>query len=115
MVSKAAENNTASGTIIRKTAAIAPALNCSGRSMPPNCSRFCSSPRPASNVAPMEIIESIALRSDAVSTIRNFPRTRCTRETGLHRIVSIVPRSFSPAVRSMAGYMAPIRHSTMTK
>ncbi len=47
--------------------------------------------------------ESTAVATEAVRTIRNFPRTRCVREIGLQRIVSIVPRSFSPAVRSMAG------------
>ena len=52
---------------------------------------------------------------EAVSTIRNFPNTRCVRDTGLQRIVSIVPRSFSPAVRSIAGYIAPVRHNRMTK
>ena len=45
--------------------------------------------------------------SEAVSTIRNLPSTRSVRATGLQRIVSIVPRSFSPAVRSIAGYIAP--------
>ena len=63
----------------------------------------------------MDVIARTAVAIEAVSTIRNFPRTRCVRETGLQRIVSIVPRSFSPAVRSMAGYIAPVRHNRMTK
>ena len=35
-------------------------------------------------------------------------------EMGLERMVSMVPRSFSPAVRSMAGYMPPVMQSRMT-
>ena len=41
---------------------------------------------------------------------KEFAEHQVTREMGLERMVSMVPRSFSPAVRSMAGYMAPVRH-----
>ncbi len=36
-------------------------------------------------------------------TVKNLPRTISVRLAGLRRSVSIVPRSFSPAQRSMAG------------
>ena len=36
-------------------------------------------------------------------TVKNLPRTTSVREAGLSSRVSIVPRSFSPAQRSMAG------------
>ena len=63
----------------------------------------------------MEITESVAVASDAVSTTRNFPKTRCVRSMGLERMVSMVPRSFSPAVKSIAGYIAPVMHIRMTR
>ena len=63
----------------------------------------------------MEAMARAAVESDAVSTIRNLPSTRLVREMGLQRIVSIVPRSFSPTVRSMAGYMVPVKDRMMTK
>ena len=62
---------------------------------------------PPASVSAMDRIENTAAASDAVNTMKNFPSTKCSRDTGLHRIVSIVPRSFSPAVKSMAGYIAP--------
>ena len=40
---------------------------------------------------------------EARSTARNFPTTISVRSAGLMSSVSIVPRSFSPAVMSMAG------------
>ena len=54
-------------------------------------------------------------KSEAVKHHEEFPQHQVVREIGLHRMVSIVPRSFSPTVRSMAGYMAPVRESRMTK
>ena len=53
--------------------------------------------------------------SEPVSTIRNFPITMSTRATGLQSSVSIVPRSFSPAVKSIAGYIAPLKHRMMMR
>ncbi len=50
---------------------------------------------------------------EAVRTMRNLPSTMLMRLTGLQSSVSIVPRSFSPAVRSMAGYMAPVKQRMM--
>ena len=67
-----------------------------------------SFPAPAS-VRPMEAMARMAVESEAVKTIRNFPKHQMAREMGLRRMVSMVPRSFSPTVRSMAGYMAPVR------
>jgi hypothetical protein len=59
-------------------------------------------------VTPIEIRASTIAPSEPVSTMRNLPSTISTREAGLHSSVSIVPRSFSPAVRSIAGYIAPV-------
>ena len=39
--------------------------------------------------------------------VRNLPQTISSRLAGLMSSVSIVPRSFSPAHRSTAGYSAP--------
>ena len=63
----------------------------------------------------METSERTTAASEPVSTMRNFPRTMSVRAAGLHSRVSIVPLSFSPAVRSIAGYMAPVRHRRMMK
>src|SRR6266481_3880320 len=62
----------------------------------------------------MEITERMAVASEAEKTRKNFPITRSMREMGLERMVSIVPRSFSPAVRSIAGYIAPVMHKIIT-
>jgi hypothetical protein len=62
----------------------------------------------------MEVTERMAVAREAEKTSRNLPRTRSKREMGLERMVSMVPRSFSPAVRSMAGYMAPVIERMMT-
>ena len=67
------------------------------------------------NETAIEVSESNAVASDAVSTMKNFPRTKSVRDTGLVKIVSIVPRSFSPAVKSIAGYIAPVSERMMTK
>ena len=53
--------------------------------------------------------------SEPVRTIRNLPNTMSTRATGLQSSVSIVPRSFSPAVRSIAGYIAPVKQRMMMR
>ena len=63
----------------------------------------------------MESTDSVAVASEAVSTTKNFPSTRCVRSIGLDKIVSIVPRSFSPAVKSIAGYIAPVMHIKITR
>ncbi len=57
-----------------------------------------------------ETSSSMVVTSAAVNTSKNFPKTRWVREIGLLRMVSMVPRSFSPAVKSMAGDIAPCRH-----
>ena len=52
----------------------------------------------------MDVTERIAaVPRAAVKIKKNLPSTRWVREMGLERMVSMVPRSFSPAVRSMAG------------
>ena len=63
----------------------------------------------------MEAMARAAVESEAVSTIKNLPSTRLVREMGLHRMVSMVPRSFSPTVRSIAGYMVPVSDRIITK
>ena len=66
-------------------------------------------------VVPIERSMKHIAESEPVSTIRNFPSTMSTRATGLHSRVSMVPRSFSPAVRSIAGYIAPLKHRMMMR
>ena len=44
-----------------------------------------------------------AVPNPIAATARNFPTTISDRSAGLMSSVSIVPRSFSPAVMSMAG------------
>src|ERR1700751_1751779 len=113
MVIKTAENRTARGRAMKNTATteVRPRLRL----------RLCSPedfirwewPRMAKD-KPMDETERTAETSEAEKTSRNLPRTKSSREMGLERIVSMVPRSFSAAVRSMAGYMAPVRQSRMT-
>ncbi len=66
------------------------------------------------NDPPIEMTERMAVAKEAEKTSRNFPQTKSRREIGLERMVSMVPRSFSPAVRSMAGYIAPVMQRMMT-
>src|SRR5690606_20203846 len=61
------------------------------------------------------VTDNSAVPSEKVKTTKNFPNTNVTRETGLHNSVSIVPRSFSPAANSIAGYTAPVMQSTTSK
>ena len=56
----------------------------------------------------MLVMASTTVTTEAVKTARNFPVEMSSLETGVTKSVSKVPLSFSPAVRSMAGYMAPI-------
>jgi hypothetical protein len=70
---------------------------------------------PIAAVTPMEISMKHMADSEPVRTMRNLPSTMSTRATGLHRSVSIVPRSFSPAVKSIAGYMAPLKQRIMIR
>ena len=70
---------------------------------------------PTAAVRPIESSRQAIAASDPVSTIRNLPSTRSTRATGLQSSVSIVPRSFSPAVRSIAGYIAPLKQRMMIR
>ena len=114
MASSAAENITASGITIPTTTARPLALKAIWkRGVSPRGER--SSPIAGMNikVTASEPSESRAVASDAVNTVKNFPMASAPRETGLARMVSMVPRSFSPAVRSMAGYMAPVRQRMM--
>ena len=55
----------------------------------------------------MLAVDKSMVISEAVKTVRNFPVEMSRRETGVTSMVSKVPRSFSPAVKSMAGYVAP--------
>ena len=70
---------------------------------------------PTTTLRPIETRESTMVVTEAVITMKNFPSTMFTRRTGLHRSVSMVPRSFSPAVRSIAGYIAPVKHMMMMR
>ncbi len=65
------------------------------------------------NVMAKEVTESSVVMSETVTTSRNLPATRSCRLMGVTRIVSMVPRSFSPAVTSMAGVTAPTKHRKM--
>ena len=71
----------------------------SGRSFPP-------SGRKRSDTAVVRAIETTLATSVAratAQTARNFPATMSIAAQGAMRSVSIVPRSFSPAIASMAG------------
>src|SRR5690349_3781154 len=71
--------------------------------------------RPAQAIdAPIEVSDRAVVTMDTVMTIKNFPSTRSVSETGLDRIVSSVPRSFSPAVVSITGYIAPENEKIIT-
>jgi len=54
-------------------------------------------------------MEMAALRRPVRTTTANFPRRIWNLLTGAVRRVSMVPRSFSPAARSIAGYIAPMK------
>ncbi|HBE73889.1 MAG TPA: hypothetical protein DDW31_07395 [candidate division Zixibacteria bacterium] len=70
---------------------------------------------PAENVIMMDTrFRAPVIRAMTV-TVKNLPRNRSRLSTGAASMVSMVPRSFSPAVRSMAGYMAPIIMVTMRR
>ena len=60
-------------------------------------------PKPRSTVSPIEAMLRSPVVSAMVATARNLPATTSTRAAGATKSVSRVPRSFSPAVRSMAG------------
>jgi hypothetical protein len=47
------------------------------------------------------------------TTTANLPRAICSRLAGDDSRVSKVPRSFSPAARSIAGYMLPVKQKMM--
>jgi hypothetical protein len=64
--------------------------------------RLVALPR-ATMVQLSETREKKTAEREPVRTIRNFPSTMSLRGAGLQRRVSIVPRSFSPAVMSIAG------------
>ncbi len=56
-------------------------------------------------------MEQILSKADTIpiaATVRNFDMMSCLFVTGSVRIVSSVPRSRSPAVVSIAGYIVPI-------
>src|SRR5271167_2344787 len=115
MVKSAAEKRTAIGKAIRNTDSAAPKPICkcrvSSEALPK--SKACKWSATQKEI-PMEVTESAAVAREALKTRENFPSTKSVREIGLERMVSMVPRSFSPAVKSMAGYMAPVMHSKMT-
>src|SRR5260370_32494159 len=104
MVSKAAEKSTATGRAMTKTATTALVLMVIIKE-----ESDLPSPKPPTlaakkNDVPIEMTDKTAVKRDAVRTRKNLPRTRWVRSMGLVRMVSMVPRSFSPAVGSIAGY-----------
>ena len=67
-------------------------------------------------VRPMLSRLSRAVAALKTQMVRNLPQTISSRLAGLISSVSMVPRSFSPAQRSTAGYRAPaMLHITSTK
>ncbi len=58
-------------------------------------------------VTPMLSRLSRAVPALKTQIVRNLPRTISSRAAGLMSSVSMVPRSFSPAHTSTAGYSAP--------
>src|SRR5260370_38033238 len=114
MVSKAAEKSTATGRAMTKTATTALVLMVIIKE-----ESDLPSPKPPTlaakkNDVPIEMTDKTAVKRDAVRTRKNLPRTRWVRSMGLVRMVSMVPRSFSPAGEAMAGYIAPVMQSRMT-
>ena len=59
----------------------------------------------------MLVTISKAAASPTVNSTMNLPVTSSVRAIGASSSVSSVPPSFSPAPRSMAGYIAAIRHT----
>src|ERR1700676_1600915 len=114
MVISTAEKRNAKGKAIKHTATMESNPKFRERVWPP-VEEFIKLVWPRiANDPPMEMTERMAVAKEAENTSRNFPQTRSSREIGLERMVSIVPRSFSPAVRSMAGYIAPVMQRMMT-
>src|ERR1700674_3035267 len=103
----------ARGRAIMKTAAAEsnPILSCMAAAS--EDLRICDLPTAEKETA-MEMTARVAVAKEAERTRPNLPKTRSVREMGLERMVSMVPRSFSPAVRSMAGYIAPVIQRMMT-
>ena len=104
---------TANGNIINSTAATPVTLMSKGIWLFLAISR--AARNGSVNVSAKDVSETSAVTMEAVNTIRNFPTTSSSRRTGLARIVSIVPRSFSPAVKSMAGASAPMKQRKMIR
>jgi hypothetical protein len=69
-----------------------------------------SAPKKNSSAPMLTIISSAEVRP-MVNSTRNLASTMAVRDTGASSSVSSVPRSFSPAPVSIAGYMADIRHT----
>src|SRR5260221_8331167 len=113
MVISTAEKRKANGKALKKRETTESRHKFSAKVLPPEEFIKLLCPRIANDV-PMEITDRIAVASEAEKTSKNLPSTRSMREMGLERMVSIVPRSFSPAVRSMAGYIAPVIHKMIT-
>ena len=126
IVNASAANSTATGKTIANTPT-SPSGSISGITLPAGTLAAAAAPAfaiepppirsdPATNaVTPIDKSIKPIADSEPVSTIKNFPKTISTRATGLHSSVSIVPRSFSPAVRSIAGYIAPVKHKMMIR
>ena len=126
MVNATAANSTATGNTIASTptnprgSIIGIRVFAAVFAGPAACAIFAAPPpaniAPATNaVVPIETSMNPIADSEPVSTMRNFPSTMSPRATGLHNSVSIVPRSFSPAVRSIAGYIAPVKQRMMIR
>ena len=110
-----AENSTATGRTIAKTPASPSGSIVGSEPIPPaavpggSAAAAAAPEDPKKSAPPRRALPAIDATTknieanDPVSTRRNFPSTRSSRATGLQSSVSIVPRSFSPAVISIAG------------
>src|SRR5437879_11931024 len=103
MVIRTDEKRTASGTAMMKTERAAPKPMWSVASASPAWMGVVFRLLAIAKEMPIEVAESAGVVSAIVRTNSNLPRTRCELEIGVERIVYMVQRYFSPAVRSMAG------------
>src|SRR2546430_2635889 len=102
MVIRVAEKNTARGRAMIKTdsTVLRPRWSKKAGASPRWLPEFSVKRCRAEKETPMDRTESAAVAREAVRTRKNLPSTRCIREMGLERMVSIVPRSFSPAEKN---------------
>ncbi len=99
--------NSAVGSSVNKIRAIAPAPGAARLTSFSSSSPLCPIPRLWMATSRLPMV-SIAVRKLAVVEAKILPRTISSRLAGEASSGSSVCRSFSPAVMSMAGYIAPV-------